>query len=112
MPTGAERLLWLVSYLTLEIQCDTPIVEALLWSRNWAYFDHIRRTPVPMTIISHDPARNLTRLTNGLVIHKHRTVVGRWNSTTQTVQELTTVEQALAEAMGYKVRAMFPLVSP
>lgn len=96
-----ERLRWWVSCFLLVLECDTPIVEAALWGRNWAYIERIGNSIVPITVIPHDPARKLTRLPNHLVIHRHRTVVGKWNPTTKTIDGLTEMESALAVALGY-----------
>jgi hypothetical protein len=84
----------------LEAQCDTPIVEALLWSQMWAV-DPVRRAP-RLTVVDHDIERKLARACEYDLIIDYSSepkAIGRWNSATETIMPLTEYDRALAVAL-------------
>jgi predicted RNA-binding protein YlqC (UPF0109 family) len=101
---GAVR--WLEVYCMVELECDTPILEALIWSCMWAGLERIGTSLTVPTQTTYNYERNLARLVDyDLIVdyEDEQKVIARWDSTTQTLRTLTQYDRALAQALGYSL---------
>lgn len=104
-PTQLPRA-WLIPYLLVEVGCDAPIVEALLWSQQWALLPHIHTHGPFLMFLNHNYEANLTRVSPyDLIIDygDERKVIARWNSTAQALEPLTEYDRAVVQALGYSM---------
>lgn len=98
-PEQVEFLQWLTTYLMVEVQCDTPIIEAVIWSHKWVYLEHGNFfTEISET---YNYERKFDLITYHNLVTSQGRIIARWAPTTRTLIPLTEYDRALAYALGW-----------